>query len=140
MPGSSLWLVPPEDSELYATIYDLTVNRIPPIFPNTNPPRFVPHITLTSNALTDPTTSPSDPQEWLHNISLPDTINDLKITIQDLEVGEIFFKKITMRCEKTRELCDLAASCRAAGVEGVDDEGARKWVGGEAYLPHCSLM
>ena len=48
-------------------------------------------------------------------------------------------KKITMRCDKTRELCELAAVCRAAGVEGVDAEGARKWVD-EQYLPHCSLM
>ena len=139
MPGSSLWLVPPEDSELYKAIHELTVNNIPSIFPNENPPGFFPHITLTSNALTDPATEPSDKQDWLDGIPMRGSIKALKVAIQEVEVGKIFFKKVTMRCDKTHELCQLAAACRAAGVEGVDAEGAEKWVG-EQYLPHCSLM
>ena len=137
MPGSSLWLVPREDSELYKTIHDLITNKIPSIYPIAVPRHFAPHITLTSG-INNPNAESSDPQKWLDSITLPDPSN-LEIAIQDVEVGSVFFKKITMKCQKTHELCELAATCRAAGVEGLGKHEAQTWVK-ESYLPHCSLM
>ena len=139
MPGSSLWLVPLEDSELFKTIHELTIASIPSMFPDSNAPPFYPHITLTSNVLITPALQPSNPEEWLESIVLSDGIENLRVVIGQVEVGEVFFKKVTMRCDRSRELCELAAVCRAAGVEGVDSKGAKKWVD-EEYLPHCSLM
>ena len=139
MPGYSLWLVPLEDSDLYKTIHDLTLNRIPSIFPDGNPARFVPHITLTSNVLPGPADQTSQTQDWLDRMTIPDSGSGLKVAIHEVEVDVKFFKKITMRCDKTHELCELAAFCRAAGVEGEDVDQGRLWVEKE-YLPHCSLM
>lgn len=137
MPGSSLWLVPPDDSELYKAIHDLIINHIPPIYPGTTVPHFTPHITLTSN-IDLSLGEQSDAQNWLDKIHLPDTTH-LKVAIKQAEVGSPFFKKITMRCEKMPELCELAAACRIAGVKGTDAQKAHVWVE-EQYLPHCSLM
>ncbi|KAK5120967.1 hypothetical protein LTR85_005751 [Meristemomyces frigidus] len=130
MPGSSLWLVPPEDSELYKAIYELIVTDVPSVYP-AKVPHFTPHITLTSD-VTIPDTE--DSQKWLEGIKLPDT-KALKVAIRQAEVGSIFFKKITMRCDKTPELCALAASCRAAGVQGNDAKGAQKWAEERSDMP-----
>ncbi|KAK5734873.1 hypothetical protein LTR17_008645 [Elasticomyces elasticus] len=122
MPGSSLWLVPPEDSDLYKTIDNLVNQRIPSIYTNASPKCFSPHVTLTSDTISDY----DDPQEWLDSISLPrdDTSASLVVTIKDVQVGTPFFRKLTMTCSKTVELCDLALHCRMAGVEGVEQEVA----------------
>ncbi|KAK3615621.1 hypothetical protein LTR56_026479 [Elasticomyces elasticus] len=137
MPGSSLWLVPPEDSELYKAIDNLVNQRLPSIYTNASPKRFSPHVTLTSDTISDY----ADPQEWLDSISLPreDALASLVVTIKDVQVGKPFFRKLTMACTKTVELCGLAGHCRVAGVEGVEQEAADKWVD-ESYSPHCSLM
>ncbi|KAF2722552.1 2, 3 cyclic phosphodiesterase [Polychaeton citri CBS 116435] len=135
MPGSSLWLVPSQDSALYEAIQELITNHIPALFPNTSPPDFFPHITLTSDALLEDGT---DPQEWLDGLSLPSQ-SKLEIWIREVEVGSIFFKKVTMRCDKSPELKALAAACRQAAVKGVGSEAAREWAE-EKYMPHCSLM
>ena len=137
MPGSSLWLVPPEDSELYKTVHDLIINQFPSVYPIAIPPHFAPHITLTSG-INERDAESSDPQKWLDGITFPD-LKDLKVAIQDVEVGSVFFKKVTMKCEKTADLSELAATCRAAGVEGLGKHAADRWVE-ESYLPHCSLM
>ncbi|KAK5690297.1 hypothetical protein LTR17_025989 [Elasticomyces elasticus] len=122
MPGSSLWLVPPEDSDLYKAIDNLVIQRLPSIYTNASPKRFSPHVTLTSDTISDY----ADPQEWLDSISLPrdDALASLVVTIKDVQVGKPFFKKLTMACSKTVELCDLAVHCRLAGVEGVEQEAA----------------
>lgn len=135
MPGSSLWLLPPEDSEVFKAIHDLIANQIPAIYPKASPPHFVPHVTLTSDILAEH----SEPQRWLDGIDLPDSVGKLKVAIGEVKAGGIFTQKLTMRCEKNDEICDLAMYCRAAGVEGAGMEGARKWVEG-SYGPHCSLM
>ncbi|KAK4901899.1 hypothetical protein LTR49_027184 [Elasticomyces elasticus] len=122
MPGSSLWLVPPEDSELYKAIDNLVNQRLPSIYTNASPKRFSPHVTLTSDTISDY----ADPQEWLDSISLPreDALASLVVTIKDVQVGKPFFRKLTMACTKTVELCGLAGHCRVAGVEGVEQEAA----------------
>lgn len=50
-----------------------------------------------------------------------------------------FFKKLTLRLEKTGVLVDLATACRAQGVLDGNEAGAKKWAEDE-YLPHLSLM
>jgi len=142
MPGSSLWLIPPKDSPLYHAIDHLINKDIPSHFPQTPtpPPHFYPHITLTSDISPPPTASP---QQWLDTLPLPPTNNHtddyiLRITILELEIGDIFFKKVTLRCEKTPALAELAASCRAAAV-GVEHDKAKAWAQ-DKYAPHLSLM
>lgn len=138
MTGSSLWLVPPEDSELYKAIHGLILSQVPAVYSTSAPTQFTPHVTLTADTVTHDS-RPSQSQEWLHGIELPD-VTQLHVAIGAVDVGDVFFRKITMRCEKTTQLCDLAAHCRAAGVRDAGGmDGAREWVGGE-YRPHCSLM
>ncbi|KAI7088965.1 hypothetical protein KC356_g2906 [Hortaea werneckii] len=172
MPGSSLWLVPPEDSALYRTCHQLITTHIPSLFfPSTlapsPPPLFTPHVTLTSDTVpphlfrkqeqqqqsSSSTTSPSpaDPatsaQEWLDSLDLPPppmTQEGLKVKIQKVQVEGHFFRKLTLRCEKSPPLCDLAATCRALrGAEGLaggaEQKEAWEWVR-EHYAPHLSLM
>ncbi|TKA80307.1 hypothetical protein B0A55_02213 [Friedmanniomyces simplex] len=143
MPGSSLWLVPPPDSDLHKALQDLITTHLPSIYPSSSssssppPPNFPPHITLTSST----TTPPTDPQAWLDSIPLSpeEVLAALTVSIRDPLVGTPFFRKLTLACGKTRELCDLAVRCRVAGVEGVEEAEARKWMIA-SFGPHCSLM
>ncbi|KAK4560574.1 hypothetical protein LTR86_005771 [Recurvomyces mirabilis] len=135
MPGSSLWLVPPEESELYKAIHHLILQNVPAIFPDTTLPQFAPHVTLTS----DTTSDQEDPQEWLDNSTLPDSVERLRVRIEQLDDGKIFFQSLIMKCEKSVELCELAVHCRVAGVKDTDSKTAETWVQ-ERFVPHCSLM
>lgn len=135
MPGSSLWLVPPPDSDLDNAISLLITSSLPSTFPSTRPPKFAPHITLTSDITLE---DASDSQKWLDGLSLS-LPSGMRVAIREVEVGEVFFKKVTMRVEKDDALLKLAALCRAAGVQGADDGGAKTWAR-DNYLPHCSLM
>ncbi|RMY39011.1 hypothetical protein D0865_12943 [Hortaea werneckii] len=172
MPGSSLWLVPPDDSALYRTCHRLITHQIPSLFfPGAvpPPPLFTPHVTLTadtvpSDLLLEPkeqgrkqgqerrqspsSTSPTHPaksaQTWLDGLVLPPPTRELRVAIQKVQVEGHFFRKLTMQCEKSSQLCELAGTCRAArGVEGLLDGGEQedvgKWVR-ECYRPHLSLM
>ena len=135
MPGSSLWLVPPVDSDLYKAVHCLILKLVPSVYPIAIPPRFTPHVTLTAD------TVPSDisnPQKWLEGLELPE-LDSFKVAIQKAQVGSVFFQKLTMRCEKTPELCQLAGHCRAAGLQQTDAKEARDWIEGN-YGPHMSLM
>lgn len=133
---SSLWLVPSQNSSLYKAIHTLITDSIPSVFPTANAPLFTPHITLTANTISSESSS-SEFQQWLDNIALP-SINDIEITINAIEIGEIFFQKLIMLCDKSWQLCTLAAACRSAGT-GHSLERSREWIG-ENYRPHCSLM
>ncbi|RMX74651.1 hypothetical protein D0869_12381 [Hortaea werneckii] len=166
--GSSLWLVPPEDSALYKTCHRLITHHIPSLFPGAVPPPpvFTPHVTLTADTVpsdlleqvqeqreSSSSTSPTDPatsaQTWLNSLVLPPPTRDLKVAIQKVQVEGLFFRKLTMQCEKCPQLCELAGRCRAQGLEGLSDGGeqegaekleeAGKWVR-ECYRPHLSLM
>ncbi|KAK3096378.1 hypothetical protein LTR53_019302, partial [Teratosphaeriaceae sp. CCFEE 6253] len=115
MPGFALWLVPPEDSPLYKVLHAMILTHIPSIYPHASPARFTPHITLTSDC-----TLPDDidQQAWLDSIALPDNLADLRIHIKGMQREAAYFRKLTLMCEKTATLCELAVRCRAAGVEG----------------------
>ena len=131
--GSSLWLVPSEDSELYKAIHNLIITKIPSLYPIALSPHFTPHVTLTANTIPSDL---SEPQQWLDRLKARES-SKLRVLIRELDVGEIFFQKLTMNCEKTPELCDLAEHCRAAGLNNDDD--AKSWIQ-KNYRPHCSLM
>jgi 2',3'-cyclic-nucleotide 3'-phosphodiesterase len=136
MPGASLWLVPPEDSELYKAVHDLILNKIPAVYPDASPARFTPHITLTSDVIL---ADFKQPQEWLDNLTLHDGFTNEYVRLNFMQVDTPFFKKLTISCEPTKSLLELAAHCRTAGVENVDSKKAWDWANDE-YKPHCSLM
>ncbi|KAI7299710.1 hypothetical protein KC315_g17510 [Hortaea werneckii] len=168
--GSSLWLVPPEDSALYRTYHRLITHHIPSLFPGAVPPPpvFTPHVTLTADTVPSDlleqeqqeqgrerrqstpssTNQEISAQTWVDDLVLPPPTRDLKVAIQKVQVEGLFFRKLTMQCEKAPQLCELAGRCRAQGLEGLDggeQEGAEKleeagkWVR-ECYRPHLSLM
>lgn len=136
MTGSSLWLVPPEDSELYQAVHDLILNKIPAIFPFSHPLRFTPHVTLTADTVLSDL---GDSQQWLHGVELPLSGEDVKVAIGEIEVGSMFFRKLFMQCEKTRGLCELAMRAREAVIGESEMQSAKEWVK-EEYRPHMSLM
>ena len=135
MPGLSLWLVPPEASDLYETVYSLIVEEVPAIYPNATPPHFTPHVTLTADTVSDQ----DHPQFWLDSITLPESVQGLNVSIEQLDAGKIFFQSLIMKCEKSAGLCELALHCRVAGAEDTNARAAEMWVQ-EGFVPHCSLM
>ncbi|KAI7267329.1 hypothetical protein KC345_g7949 [Hortaea werneckii] len=167
MPGSSLWLVPPEDSALYKTCHQLITTHIPSLFSSSlapPPPLFTPHVTLTADTVPPDlfpvsTDTAISAQKWLDSIDLVPTTTrtttmkqeGLKVKIQNVQVEGHFFRKLTLRCEKSPRLCELAWRCRAhhGGKEGLvgeeqkreegEKEQVGKWVR-ESYAPHLSLM
>lgn len=130
---SSLWLVPPPETALNKTISKLINETLPPLFPEALPPHFEPHLTITASTI--PT--PSKPQEWLDQLSIPD-LDGLSVKIGDLHVGDIFFQKLIQLCDKSRQLCELATACRAAGT-GESTEITKSFIE-ENYMPHVSLV
>lgn len=136
MSGSSLWLVPPEKSELYSVIHDLILNQLPSIFPIASVPGFTPHVTLTADTVFP---NLEDSQQWLDSLDLPQSMEVLKVVIGEAEVGSTFFRKLAMRCEKTQGLCELAIHARKAAMGESRIQSAKRWVE-EDYKPHISLM
>lgn len=145
MPGSSLWLICPTDDHAFnKSLLELMFSTIPSNFTSTKLPRFTPHVTLTADI--DPSKtykSSSSPQEWLDllpldGLSFKAQHNEVAIELEQLEPGEPYFKKLTLRAKKDDNLLKLAAKCREYGT-GADEEKAAQWVGDE-YAPHLSLM
>lgn len=145
MPGSSLWLVPLPSSPLHKHLATLITSSIPALYPHTTPPlHFSPHITLTADTVPASTSISSEPgaqlQQWLDDLDLPASVNTLHVKIKEPQVGEAFFRKLTLRCEKSAELMALAAACRAASAgQQAEEEEVQRWVQ-ETYAPHASLM
>ncbi|KAF2084479.1 2',3'-cyclic-nucleotide 3'-phosphodiesterase, partial [Saccharata proteae CBS 121410] len=142
--GCSLWLVPPKSSTLYSVLSDIITTTLPEQFPNDSIPTFVPHVTLTSNINPSLFTDSIDEEEqqkgaeaWLKKLDLP-TAKQVEVTFQGLDVGQVFFKKLTLRVNKSG-LAKLALVSRKDGVEGGNEEPARDWLE-SSYGPHCSLM
>jgi hypothetical protein len=128
-PGLSLWLVPPTDSTIYKALSNAIVNIVPPILnASDSPPRFEPHVTLTSRISRQ--TISSDPQKWLDELDLP-AISTAEVMFQEIAVGDTFTKKLFIRCEREGSLLELAASCRAHSSSEGD---------GADYDPHVSLV
>ena len=139
MPGASLWIIPPKDSSFSQALQTLISTTIPPHFPHTKTHDFIPHVTITSNI--DSSLYASDPQAWLSDLHLPsgDHHDPVFVTLDVLEAGDAFVKKLTLRAGKTAQLLQLVSACRAEAVEGGEQGEAEKWAHDE-YLPHLSLM
>ncbi|KAH0303871.1 2, 3 cyclic phosphodiesterase, partial [Aureobasidium melanogenum] len=139
MPGASLWIIPPKDSSFSQALQTLISTTIPPHFPDTKTHDFIPHVTVTSNI--DQSLYGSDPQAWLGGLHLPsgDQHDPVFVTLDLLEPGDAFVKKLTLRAGKSAQLLQLASACRAEAVEGGDQKKAENWAQDE-YLPHLSLM
>ena len=133
--GYSLWLVPPEDSELYKAIHSLIFTSIPALFPIAIPPEFTPHVSLTTDTIS-PDALLLKPQAWLDELQLG-SLSKLRLIIGEVEVRELFFEKLVLACEQAPEMSELAAQCRAVATGNIKD--AQAWVK-QNYKPHCSLL
>lgn len=142
MGSSCLWLIAPSDDHAFnKSLKELIGTTLPSNFPNAPKINFIPHVTVTAGI--DPSkTYESSPQEWLDNLSLPTEFqkekNEVVIMLEELEPGEPFFKKVTLRAKKDANLLKLASKCREQGVL-VSESDAKAWAENE-YLPHLSLL
>ena len=136
MPGSSLWLLPPSDSKIEDILSTLITKTVPARFPELEAtPDFPPHLTLTSDIPSGVTEE--EPQRWLDGLPLS-IIDPPFVGFQSLDVGQQFFKKLTLSVQKA-PLQNLAVQVRAAAVESGDEAAAKRWVE-ETYAPHISLL
>lgn len=140
MPGSSLWLTPPQPSEFNKAAQKLISSSIPQLFPSVKTYNFIPHVTLTSS-IDASGTYKEEPQKWLDSFPLSSepVKGNVSVDLVAIEPGEPFVKKLTSKASKTGALVELAAACRSHGVENGNMNRAREWAKAE-YLPHLSLM
>lgn len=145
MPGASLWLIAPRpDHPFNKSLVDLISSTIPSNFTSTKLPKFTPHVTLTADI--DPSktyASSSSPQAWLDGLTLDDLgykkeFSEVIVELEELEINDPYFKKLSLRAKKDDNLVKLAARCREVGTQ-VSGSDAKAWVESE-YQPHLSLM
>ena len=128
--------MPPAKSPVTQQLQSLITDIIPAHFSHLTVPLFPPHITLTSEIPAE--AYGEQAQQWLDQ-HIPNTPSAaLPIVFETLDTEQPFFRKLTIRVEKTPLLAELAQNCRAFGV-GLGKDAAQKWVEDE-YRPHCSLM
>ncbi|KAK4943819.1 hypothetical protein LTR10_016722 [Elasticomyces elasticus] len=138
---SSLWLIPPSaDHPFNKSVQDLIANTLPSDFPHAPKNNFIPHVTITSDVNPAKTYGDS-PQKWLDSLALPEfkrESDEVTIELEELEAGEPFFKKVTLRARKDQNLVKLASACRRQSLLLSGDE-AQTWAKND-YLPHLSLF
>ncbi|KAJ4991292.1 hypothetical protein SVAN01_03190 [Stagonosporopsis vannaccii] len=134
MPGSSLWLLPPEAHPLNGVLVSL-IKRTASRFASSD--LFIPHITLTSD-LVSPSSYGSEPQQWLDSLELPPGGN-VQVEFDKLDSEGVYFRKLYIKCNKTAGLKALATVCRKQVANHEDEKTARKWAE-ETYNPHVSLL
>jgi 2',3'-cyclic-nucleotide 3'-phosphodiesterase len=133
MPGSSLWLIPPQAHPLSSIIPSL-IDKTSKQFQS--PHRFLPHVTLTSEIA--PSKYGDDAQAWLDSLDLSSN-NDVQIEFERLGSDEAFFRKLYIKCKKSDGVKKLAQQCRQQ-VQGFEEEGKAKTWAEQQYMPHLSLM
>lgn len=142
MPGSSLWLICPSDGNAFnRSLKDLISTTLPSDFPHAPKNNFIPHVTITSDIDPSRTYGNSSPQEWLDSLTLPafkKEKDEVVIELEELEAGEAFFKKVTLRARKDGNLLKLASACREQAL-ALSQSDAQAWAEKE-YLPHLSLF
>lgn len=134
MPGSSLWLLPPETHPLNERLTSL-IKRTASHFGSSD--LFIPHVTLTSD-LVEPSSYGSEPQKWLESLELPAGAG-VTVEFERLESEEVYFRKLYIKCQKKPGLKALATVCRKQVADHEDEETARRWAE-ETYNPHVSLL
>jgi hypothetical protein len=129
--GLSLWLVPPENSEIHDLLADAITRTVPSVLAakrEDSLPQFEPHVTLASQI---PRASIiGDPQTWLDEIDLAVT-STVDVDFRELAVGDTFTKKLFIRCMRSDSLLSLSSVCRQfSAVKSGEAE----------YDPHVSLV
>ena len=136
MPGASLWLVPPADSKVGHILSTLITETVPAQFPEVQaPPKFPAHLTLTSDI--PETIAENEPQKWLDALSLV-VADPPSVSFDSLDVGQPFFRKLTLNVSKA-PLLSLTTQVRAAAVEDGKHDVAKRWTA-DTYAPHVSLL
>ena len=133
MPGSSLWLLPPETHPLNEILTSL-IKRTASHFDSSD--LFIPHITLTSEIL--PSKYRAEPQRWLESLDLSSG-NDVQVRFEKLNSEDVYFRKLYLQCQKTIGLKTLAKVCRKQVANYEDEEQVGRWAD-ETYNPHVSLL
>jgi 2'-5' RNA ligase len=138
MPDSvSIWLIPPSSDHAFnKSLQELISVTLPRDFPHAPKNEFIPHVTVVSDFNLE-----KSPQEWLDSLSFPDfkkEKNEVVIELEQLEAGETFFKKVTLRAKKDANLLKLAANVREQ-AKSVSLTDAQSWAEKE-YMPHLSLF
>ncbi|KAF8461914.1 2',3'-cyclic-nucleotide 3'-phosphodiesterase [Kalaharituber pfeilii] len=131
MGGSSLWLIPPAESEIDSKLSTLINITLPSLMPDIRLPHFRPHITLTSEV--SPALDPTTVTSSIEVQTPPD------VKFHEVNVGTTFFTRVTLHLEKTAAIKALAADCRKKYVTNGDEEAAKRW-SEEDYVPHLSLI
>jgi 2',3'-cyclic-nucleotide 3'-phosphodiesterase len=132
MPGSSLWLLPPEDHALNSILTTL-IKKTSTHF--NSPHLFVPHVTLTAEI--NPESYSTDPQQWIDTIPFPQGC-DVVVRFDRLESEDVFVKKLYIRVQK-RGVRDIGKAARQEVKGYGDEQKAAKWAD-EEYYPHLSLL
>lgn len=144
MPTASLWLLPPSKDHPFAnSLTKLITETVPSNYPDAQAPSFPGHVTLTpSFEAADTYRVPEQAQPWLDGLRLPDTPQNEKdeaiIEFMELEAGDPFFRKLTLRARQQDSLLNLAATVYAQ-VHVSNEEEARQWAQKD-FAPHLSLM
>jgi 2',3'-cyclic-nucleotide 3'-phosphodiesterase len=143
---ASLWLVPREDNPFTKTMQELITSTVPSNFAaaleGKDKVNFQPHVTVTSEIDPASTYEKSSPQDWIDSLQLPEfkkEFDEVVLELDEIEAGEPFFKKLTIRLNKDKNLFKLVGNCRRDAVYGGDQGKADQWVEND-YLPHLSLM
>lgn len=134
MPGSSLWLLPPESHPLNEKLVSL-ISSTASRFGSAD--LFIPHITLTSD-LVNPASYGSEPQIWIDSLDLPGGDN-VRVEFDKLSSEDVYFRKLYIKCHKSKGLKALATVCRKQVADHEHEDTARKWAE-ETYNPHVSLL
>ena len=128
--------MPPKGSQIDLLLSRLIIGIVPQRFPElTSPVDFSPHLTLTSDIPKE--VVETEPQTWLDSLPLNLTKPPM-VKFQSLDVGDIFFKKLTLSA-LLEPLHDVATQMRAAANEGGDALAAERWAR-DVYAPHVSLL
>jgi 2',3'-cyclic-nucleotide 3'-phosphodiesterase len=133
MPGSSLWLLPPQTDPLAQDLQSL-IQQTAAHFGSSD--LFVPHVTLTSGI--PPQAYSADPQAWLDSLHLS-TAGPVQVLFERLDSEDVFVRKLYIKCAKTDGLKRLAKACRLQVPDCAHGTEAETWVN-DAYSPHTSLL
>jgi 2'-5' RNA ligase len=83
---SSIWLIPPANSDIQNTLQTLIQETLPRHFRNESVPSFVPHLTLASGVILD-----GSAQEVLDGLEIDQLVEALEVVFTRLMVGCVFY-------------------------------------------------
>ncbi|KAJ3298695.1 hypothetical protein HDU79_008188 [Rhizoclosmatium sp. JEL0117] len=120
IPGLSLWIGPPKDSDLYKKLDDIVGHFSSKL----SSPKWAPHITLLGSVV-------ATPEEAATKIKQAAASHGpFKVTLTELVTKDLFFQCVMAKSEETKELLELNAALRAVYPPPHS----------EPYWPHLSLV